>query len=130
MNAEETTESDDLIRGKCEVNGNILIVLYDSNATHSFISHDCIGRLGLSASKMPYVLLVSTPTVKPVRTRLCCLKCQFHINGRTYESDLICLPLSGLDLILGMDWLLANHSWGRSCLSAISRLSPGGYPDV
>ena len=58
---------------------------------------------------MPYILLVSTPTGKPVRTCLCCLKCQFHIDDRTYESDLIYLPLLGLDLILGMDWLSANH---------------------
>ena len=37
------------------------------------------------------------------------MKYCFQINGRSFVVDLICLPLSGLDLILGMDWLFANH---------------------
>ena len=84
-------------------------MLYDSGATHSFISHDCVGNLRLSISEMPYTLLISTPTGKPVKTCLCCLKCQFCINDRAYKSDLIYLPLFSLDLILGMDWLSANY---------------------
>ena len=59
---------------------------------------------------MPYTLLVCTLIGKPVKTCMCCLKCQFSIDDRTYESDLICLPLSGLDMILGIDWLSANHA--------------------
>ena len=32
-----------------------------------------------------------------------------RIEGRTFIANLICLPLSGLDIILGMDSLSANH---------------------
>ena len=32
-----------------------------------------------------------------------------RIEGRTFTANLICLPLSGLDIILGMDWLSANR---------------------
>ncbi|XP_027351202.1 uncharacterized protein LOC113862311 [Abrus precatorius] len=31
------------------------------------------------------------------------------VHGREFEVDLICLPLSQLDVILEMDWLAANH---------------------
>ncbi|XP_027343036.1 uncharacterized protein LOC113855604 [Abrus precatorius] len=31
------------------------------------------------------------------------------VHGREFEVNLICLPLSQLDVILGMDWLAANH---------------------
>ena len=33
----------------------------------------------------------------------CCLLC------RDFEVDLVCLPLSGMDVILGMKWLEYNH---------------------
>ena len=31
------------------------------------------------------------------------------VEGRKYRVNLICLPLEGLNVILGMDWLSANH---------------------
>ena len=75
-------------------------MLYDSRATHFFISHNCVDRLGLPVSKLPYMLMVSTPTGKLVKTCQCCLNCRFQIDGRSFIANLICLPLSGLDLIL------------------------------
>ena len=103
LNVEEATQSNDLIQGKCEVNSRTLIVLYNFGATHSFISHDNVDRLGLFVSKLPYMLVVSTPAGKLVKTCQCCLKCHFQIDGRSFSANLICLPLSSLDLILGMD---------------------------
>ena len=35
---------------------------------------------------------------------------EFSFDGRSFVANLICLPLSSLDLILGMDWLSANHA--------------------
>ena len=78
-------------------------MLYDSGATHSFISHDCIDRFGLSVSELLYMLIVSTFVGKLVKTCQCCLNCRFQINSRSFVANLICLALSGLDLILGMD---------------------------
>ena len=106
---EEAVQSEDLIRGKCEVKSKTLIMLYDLGATYSFISLDCVTKLKLYAYELPYDLLVSTPINKLVRTSQVCTKLLFQINGRTFVVDLICLPLSGLDIILGMDWLSANR---------------------
>ena len=78
-------------------------MLYISSAIYSFISHDCVDRLGLSVSELLYMLLVSIPIGRPVRTHYCCLKCPLPIDGRSFVADLIYLPLSSLDLILGMD---------------------------
>ena len=78
-------------------------MLYDSGATYSFISHDCVDRLRLSMSELPYMLIISTPDRKLVKTCQCCLKCHFQIDSRFFIANLICLLLSGLDLILGMD---------------------------
>ena len=39
-----------------------------------------------------------------------CYKCPLLINDKFFEWDLIALEMSGFDLILGMDWLSANHA--------------------
>ena len=85
------------------MNGKTLIVLYDSGATLSFISLDCVTKLQSHVFELPYDLLVSTPINKLIRTSQVCMKLLFQIDGRTFAADLIFLPLSGLDIILGMD---------------------------
>jgi len=32
-----------------------------------------------------------------------------EVAGRKFKVNLICLPMEGLDVILGMDWLSINH---------------------
>ena len=68
IDIEEAEKSEDLFQGACEVNGKVLTVLYDSSASHFFISHNCIYALQLHVSELPYDLLVSTPTNKPIKT--------------------------------------------------------------
>ena len=55
------------------MNGKILTVLYDSGASHSFVSHDYMSALQLSTSELPHELLVSTPTNKSIKTNHICM---------------------------------------------------------
>ena len=50
-----------------------------------------------------------TLTVKPVVTFKMCKSCLLIVEGRTFLVDLLCLPFSNLDVVLGMDWLSSNH---------------------
>jgi len=84
-------------------------VLFDSSATHSFIYCSCVGKLKLSVSSLNKHLVVETPTSGFVLTSYVCLNCPVEISGRTFVIDLICFPLSQIDVILGMDWLSSNH---------------------
>ncbi|XP_040866276.1 uncharacterized protein [Glycine max] len=54
--------------------------------------------------------LDQTPTSGSVLTSKVCLDCPVEISGRTFLIDLICLPLSQIDVTLGMDWLSSNHA--------------------
>ena len=54
-------------------------------------------------------MVVETPTSGYVLTSNVCLNFPVEINGRTFLIDLICLPLSQIDVILGMDRLSSNH---------------------
>lgn len=42
MSGVAASQSEDLIQGICSIAGFPLKVLYDSGATHSFISFDCV----------------------------------------------------------------------------------------
>jgi hypothetical protein len=54
-------------------------------------------------------MVVETPTKGSVTTSLVCLKCPLSMFGRDFAVDLVCLPLSGIYAILGMNWLEFNH---------------------
>ena len=103
MEVEEAEKSEDLIWGACEASGKTLTVSYDLRALHSFISHSCVTTLQLPIFELPYDLLVSTLINKPIKTSWICLNDFLQIEGRNFVTNLIYLPLSGLNIILGMD---------------------------
>ena len=101
LNGVKALKSKDLIQGKCFINGIPLLVLFDYGATHSFISCLCVEKLKLSVSSLNKDLVVETPTSGSMLTSNVCLNCLVEISGRTFLIDLICLPLSQIDVILG-----------------------------
>ncbi|XP_022633081.1 uncharacterized protein LOC111241024 [Vigna radiata var. radiata] len=106
--AEASTPSN-LITNTCLLHGMPCCVLFDSRATHSFISKACVDRLGLAEREMQLDLVVSTPVVGEVRTSIVCVRCPIEVEGYKFKVNLICLPLQDLEVILGMDWLTSNH---------------------
>ncbi|XP_073222526.1 uncharacterized protein [Cicer arietinum] len=103
------SEKDNLIQGTCLISNTPLFVLFDCGATHSFVSLDCVRRLGLPTSCLQYDLIVNTPTSDSVDTSNVCLDILIHVCGRDFRVDLVCLPLRLVDVILGMDWLSSNR---------------------
>ncbi|XP_057740340.1 uncharacterized protein LOC130957502 [Arachis stenosperma] len=101
--------SEILIRGNCEMAGKTLNALFDSGATHSFIAFEKANELGLKIVVMGYDLKVYNATHEAMVTRLRCPQVPFRIQQRDFAHNLICLPMTGLDLILGLDWLSKNH---------------------
>ncbi|XP_027338052.1 uncharacterized protein LOC113851987 [Abrus precatorius] len=109
MSGEEASHSDAMIQGTCFINENVLGVLYDSGASHSFISEVCVKQINLPVTVLPYELIVSTPGSAPIITTKACLNCPITIENRNFFVNLFCLPLIDLEVILGLDWLSANH---------------------
>ncbi|XP_072076656.1 uncharacterized protein [Arachis hypogaea] len=58
MTADDAMKSDSLIQGQCYVKSRLLIVLYDSGASHSFISETVAHELGLDFTLLDYNLIV------------------------------------------------------------------------
>ncbi|XP_017410988.1 uncharacterized protein LOC108323136 [Vigna angularis] len=70
---------------------------------------DCVADLGLVVRELQYDLAVATPTSGLVKTSTLCARCSVVVEGSRFKVNLICLPLQGLDVILGMDWISANR---------------------
>jgi hypothetical protein len=86
------------------------IVLFDSGATHSFISTKYARRFHISIEPMEVGVLVATPVGKAVICRKIVLNCPICIEGRNLTTNLIVFDMEGFDIILGMDWLSNNHA--------------------
>ncbi|XP_073222355.1 uncharacterized protein [Cicer arietinum] len=78
------SEKDNLIQGTCLISDTPLFVLFDCGATHSFVSLDCVRRLGLHVSRLQYELIVNTPTSDSVDTSSVCLDVSIHVCGRDF----------------------------------------------
>ncbi|XP_035540192.1 uncharacterized protein LOC109004322 [Juglans regia] len=100
----EAEDKDDVITGIIPLFLNKATVLFDSGATHSFISMDYVKLCPIDADEMDYNLRVSTPTGDIVTCNKILLKCPITISGKEMPANLIVFPMTGFDVILGTDW--------------------------
>jgi len=105
----KATQAGNLILEPCLLISQSVLVLFDSGATHCFISNACVGRLNMEKRDLRCELLVLTPSSCQVTTILVYVVCSMEVAGRRFKVNLVCLPLEVLDVILGMDWLSNNH---------------------
>lgn len=98
-----------MIRGTSFINGVSLTAIIDIGATHSFISHDWVNNLNLEVSSMIGSKIIDTLANGTTTTLMVFLNCALTIYGKEFGVDLIYLPMSQLDVILGMNWLEFNH---------------------
>jgi hypothetical protein len=109
IDGEEVQAATELIQGECEISGKLFPVLYDSGATHSFISWECVNSLQLPITCLPFNLVVTIPSSEPVTLNEACLQCPLTVLDMKFKFDLICIPLKRLGVILGMDWLSSHY---------------------
>jgi hypothetical protein len=79
-------------------------ILFDSSATHSFISARYANTIELPLQNMQKPLVVITPT-GPVEANYMTNRLTLTIMGREFLTTPIVLEKSSTDLILGMSWL-------------------------
>ena len=93
--------------GMFSINNRPVTVLFDSGASHTFISKECAIKLGLEIENMstPYNIyspggqLITNQTVRQVPLRL---------QGKIFVTHLIVLPTRKVDIIFGMNWMKFN----------------------
>ncbi|XP_073139115.1 uncharacterized protein [Henckelia pumila] len=108
MQAEEADPDTSLITGKILVRGNATYALLDSGATHSFISQEFVRRVGIIPEDAVTGYDVTLPSGKILTTSSVLNGVELELQGNMIRADLVVLPMSRFDLILGMDWLSVN----------------------
>ncbi|GAU10392.1 hypothetical protein TSUD_417700, partial [Trifolium subterraneum] len=108
LDGEQARGNNALIVDICHLGQSEVVVLFDCGATNSFISVECVMRLGLSSTSLIPPMTVAVATGGKVVSKRVCQNCPVSVAGKIYHVDLICLPLKDMDIVLGMDWLSAN----------------------
>jgi hypothetical protein len=85
-------------------NSHPATILFDSEASHSFISSKFIAKHNLSITTMKYTMLVSSLGGE-MKTKRICLAISIIIRGVDILSNLIIIDSQGIDIILGIDLL-------------------------
>jgi hypothetical protein len=104
VTTEEAQQAQDMVLGMFLASSHPATVLFDSGASHSFISSSFVVRHQLPITIMKQTTLVSSPGGE-MRTKHICLAISITIRGVDFLANLIVLDSKGLDIILGMDWL-------------------------
>ncbi|RVW45638.1 RNA-directed DNA polymerase-like [Vitis vinifera] len=94
-----------LVEGMILVYSTWVRVLFDTGATHSFISASCANTLGLKMEMVENLLLIESPMGTNSRIDRICKGCVITLENRALKVDLRILDMIGYDVILGMDWL-------------------------
>ena len=78
------------------------IILFDSRASHSFISAKFGAKLGLDFCNTKSSYMISTPGGKIASNQVIPFV-PIKLGSIVIKTDLILLPLEGMDIILGME---------------------------
>jgi hypothetical protein len=104
MTNDEAQQAQDVVLGMFLTSSHPATVLFDSGASHSFISSSFVMKHSLPIATMKHTMLVSSPRGE-MRTKHICPAVSITIRGVDLMSNLILLDSKGIDIILVMYWL-------------------------
>ncbi|KAL4028439.1 hypothetical protein IC575_011636 [Cucumis melo] len=109
-NKTEAERAGTVVIGTLPVLGHYALVLFDSGSSYSFISSAFLLHARLEVEPLHHVLSVSTPFGECMLSKEKVKAFQIEIVGHVIEVTLLVLNMLDFDVILGMDWLAANHA--------------------
>ncbi|XP_071678354.1 uncharacterized protein [Lolium perenne] len=104
VNVEEIYDEPDAVIGTFMLNCFSALVLFDTSASHSFISRAFVVKNNLPTETTGCPLRVSSPGGEMLVTDGC-RNFTLQIGKHKFPANLVVLPSQGLDVILGMDWM-------------------------
>jgi len=122
MTQEKARVTPNMVAGTLLLNHLPMYVLFDPRATHSFVAHNAIEKLGRSPSRVGKGFIISTPLGKHVDIDIIYIGIKLEVMGCETHVDLIPLGIHDFDIILGMDWL-GKYKAQMNCFTKIVTLS-------
>jgi hypothetical protein len=109
------------VLGEYLVNSTLATILFDSGASHSFISSSFVERHKVPTVLLRTPLLTRTPGGN-INCQLGCPRVRINLSGVEFLADLVVLKSGGIDVILGMDWL-SRHNGLIGCTDKVVHLT-------
>jgi hypothetical protein len=100
-------EGASVLTGTFSINNTPVKILFDSGATHSFISENLLGKLSLQGMQTKSAYKITTPGGS-ISSHLVTFGVPLRLGSRVIQSNLITIKLEGMDVILGME-LMTQH---------------------
>jgi hypothetical protein len=100
----DISEGASVLTGTFSVNDILIKILFDSGATHSFISEKLIGKMGLVGCHTNPAYKIITPGGK-ISSSALIRGVRLGLGSKIFPTSLIAISLEGMDVILGMDWM-------------------------
>jgi hypothetical protein len=97
-----------VMSGTFSIHHQPVVTLFDSGATHSFISNNCGTRIGLDLCPTKGSYMISTPGGK-ITSDQTVKKVPIQFGSKEIRTDLILLNLEGIDVILGTNWMTKHR---------------------
>ncbi|CAA0840496.1 Unknown protein, partial [Striga hermonthica] len=121
----EAEQQPGTMSGMIMLNNVPVFALFDTGATHSFISRRCLDSIGVHAVIVVDPLEVSLASGRKIVTSTKASDLSLFIGGRVLSTDAFVLEMKDFDLILGMDWLFFYHADIRCHDREITLYLPG-----
>ncbi|WVZ63904.1 hypothetical protein U9M48_013498 [Paspalum notatum var. saurae] len=90
------------------INEHPTVVLFDSGATHTFISRSYVTKYGYHINNMKTKYHIKAPG-SPIDTNQIMRHLSLCIGTKEFYVDPVVLPNQGIDIILGMDWMKEHN---------------------
>ncbi|MFS7987804.1 putative nucleotidyltransferase, Ribonuclease H [Helianthus anomalus] len=100
----------DVIAGTFLVHDVFAKVLFDSGANQSFINTSFCQPLKLPLTTLRQIFTVETAEGNSVNIDKILQEGKIELLGHKFSANLLPMKLAGFDVVLGMDWLVANHA--------------------
>jgi hypothetical protein len=120
----ELPEGAPIMMGTFSINHQPVIILFDSGATHSFISSKCGTKIGLDLYPTSEAYTIATPGGK-ISLNQVGRSVPIQMGKNLVRIDLLLLNLERMDVLLGIDWMTTH----RVSLDIPSRAVEIGSPD-
>jgi predicted aspartyl protease len=104
----ELPEGAPIMTSTFSINHQPVIVLFDSGATHSFISATCGIKIGLDIYPTNGAYKITTRGGKITSNQIC-RKVPIQLGSHLIKTDLLLLDLEGMDVLSGMDWMTQHQ---------------------
>ena len=114
-----------MVIGMFPVNSNSTTTLFDSGASHSFVAYTFIKKHGIPICVMKKPMLVNSPGGE-MKANWICLAASLIIRGVEFQANLVVIDSSGIDVVLGMDWLRFRKAVINCGNSSVNLTTPTG----